>query len=287
VIVVSERAFRFGVTNGAVADLRSWTEAARRAEAAGFDTFLLPDTLYTPAPLPALAAAAAVTSTLRLGTWVLCDSLRNPRTLAWEVATLDRLSDGRFELGIGAGRPDAERDARALELPYGSPGQRVQRLHESVRTIRRLLAGAEPGFPAAVQQPGVPILVAASGPRLLGLAAAEADIVALGWPPDTTEDGARERIHRVREAAPERFDDLELGAGLIAVGEADHPWLRRIGVDARTLADAGAVTVVTGTPAQMADTVRRRRDALGVSYLTVPAASVEAFAPVVAELAGT
>jgi probable F420-dependent oxidoreductase len=284
---MSERRFRFGVTNGAVADLQSWTEGARRAEAAGFDTFLLPDTLYTPAPLPALAAAAAVTSTLRVGTWVLCDSLRNARVLAWEAATLDRLSDGRFELGIGAGRPDAERDAQMLKLPYGSPGERVQRLQESVQTVRRLLGGAEPGFPAAVQQPRVPILIAASGPRLLGLAAAEADIVALGWPPDTTENAARERVERVRDAAPGRFDDLELAAGLIAVGEEDHPWLSRIGVDARTLADAGAVTVVTGTPAQMADTLRRRREALGVSYLTVPAPSVEAFAPVVAELAGT
>ena len=284
---MSERTFRFGVTNGPVTDLQSWTEAARRAEAAGFDTFLLPDTLYTPAPLPALAAAAAVTSTLRVGTWVLCDSLRNPRVLAWEIATLDRLSDGRFELGIGAGRPDAERDARVLELPYGSPRERVQRLQDSVHTIRRLLSGAEAGFPGAVQQPGVPILIAASGPKLLALAAAEADIVALGWPPDTTEDAARERIDRVRVAAPERFDDLELASGLIAVGDEDHPWLTRMGVNARTLTEAGAVTVVAGTPAQMADTLRRRRDALGVSYLTVPAQSVEAFAPVVAELAGT
>lgn len=283
---MSERRFRFGVTNGPVVDMQSWTAAARRAEAAGFDTFLLPDTLYTPAPLPALAAAAAVTSTLRVGTWVLCDSLRNPRMLVWEVATLDRLSDGRFELGIGAGRPDAERDARALELPYGSLGERVLRLQDSVHIIRELLGGAAAGFPAAVQQPGVPILIAASGPRLLGLAAAEADIVALGWPPETTEQGALERIDRLHEAAPERFDELELACGLIAVGEEDHPWLNRMGVNARTLAEAGAVTVVTGTPGQMADTLRRRRDALGVSYLTVPAQSVEAFAPVVAELAG-
>jgi alkanesulfonate monooxygenase SsuD/methylene tetrahydromethanopterin reductase-like flavin-dependent oxidoreductase (luciferase family) len=156
-----------------------------------------------------------------------------------------------------------------------------------VQTLRRLLTGAEPGFPAAVQQPGVPILIAASGPRLLALAAKEADIVALGWPPDTTEKAARERVDRVRESAPERFDDLELAAGLIAVGEENHPWLRRMGVDPRTLADAGAVTVVSGTAGQMADSLRRRRDALGVSYLTVPAPSVEAFAPVVAELAGT
>ena len=123
---MSERKFRFGATAGPVTDADSWAETARRVESAGFDTLLLPDTLYTPAPLVALAAAAAVTTTLRVGTWVLCDSLRNPAMLAWEAATLDRLSDGRFELGLGAGRPDAERDAQVLGVPYGSPGERVQ-----------------------------------------------------------------------------------------------------------------------------------------------------------------
>jgi probable F420-dependent oxidoreductase len=283
---MSERPFRFGVTNGAAADMASWTESARRAEAMGYSTFLLPDTLFTPAPLPALAAAAAATSTLRIGTWVLCDPLRNPRAVAWETATLDRLSGGRFELGLGAGRPDAALDARRLGVEYGSPGERVQRLAASVRTIRALLAGEDSDFPRAGSGAPVSVLIAASGPRLLALAAREADIVAFGWPPDTTEDAARERVNRVRSAAPDRFDDLELAAGLIAVGDGEQPWLRRMGFDAGTLAAAGAVTVLAGTSRQMADTLRRRRDALGLSYLTVPAQCAEAFAPVVAELAG-
>ena len=281
---MSRRPFRFGVTNAAAPDMASWTGAARRAESLGYATFLMPDTLNTPAPLPALAAAAAATTSLRVGTWVLCDPLRNPRTVAWEVASLDRLSGGRVELGLGAGRPGAEHDAQRLGVPYGSPGQRLQRLAESMALIRRLLDGDEPDFPAATAR--VPILIAASGPRLLRHAAQHADIIALGWPPTTTPDQARPLLDQVRNAAGDRIDDLELAAGLIAVGDEQHPWLQRMGLDARTLAAADAVTVIAGTPQQMADTLRRRRDTLGLSYITVPAQSAEAFAPVVELLAG-
>jgi probable F420-dependent oxidoreductase len=285
-LAANERRFRFGVTNGAVADLQSWTQTARRAESMGYSTFLLPDTLFTQAPLPTLAAAAAVTSDLRVGTWVLCDPLRNPRLVAWEAASLATLSAGRFELGLGAGRPGAEADAERLHVRYGSPAERVQRLEATIQTIRALLSGHDPDFPSARSEHAVPILIAASGPRLLAVAAREADIVAFGWPPDTTEDAALRRVEQVRAAAGARFDEVELAAGLIAVGDRDHPWLRRMGFEAQALAAAGAVTVLTGTPAEMAEALRRRRDRLGLSYFTVPAESAETFAPVVASLAG-
>jgi probable F420-dependent oxidoreductase len=282
---MTDRPFRFGVTNGAATDLASWTAAAQRAESLGYATFLMPDTLNTPAPLPALAAAAAATTTIHVGTWVLCDALRNPRPLAWEVATLDRLTGGRVELGLGAGRPGAEQDARRLDMPYGSPGERIERLAESVTLIRHLLDGGEYGFPAAIGR--VPILIAGSGPRLLGYAARHADTVAFGWPATTTAEQARPLIDRVSDTAADRSDDIELAAGLIAVGDDEHPWLHRLGVDAGQLASAGAVTVITGTPRQMADTLLGRRDSLGLSYLTVPIQSAETFAPVVELLTGT
>jgi probable F420-dependent oxidoreductase len=269
---MGDHLFRFGVTNAGVGDLASWTSAARRAESLGYATFLLPDTLRTPAPLPALTAAAAVTTSLRVGTWVLCDPMRNPRQLAWEAASVQALCDGRFELGIGAGRPDAEADCAALGVPFGTPGQRIARLRETLKLLRDRL-------------PDTPIMVAASGPKLLALAARSADIVAFGWPPATDLAAARERVDLVRSAAGERADALELATGLIAVGDDDQPWLARMGTDARTLASRGAVTVLTGTPRQMADELHRRRDALGLSYVTVPAPSAESFAPVVAELA--
>jgi probable F420-dependent oxidoreductase len=282
---MTDRPFRFGVTNGAATDLAGWMAAARRAESLGYATFLMPDTLNTCAPLPALSAAAAATTTIHVGTWVLCDALRNPRTLAWEVASLDQLTGGRIELGLGAGRPGAEQDARRLGMPYGSPGARIDRLAASVTLLRSLLDGGEDGFPAATGH--VPILIAASGPRLLSYAARHANTVAFGWAPTTTAEQARPLIDRVRDAAADRADDIELAAGLIAVGDDEHPWLQRLGVDAGQLASAGAVTVITGTPQQMADTLLARRDSLGLSYLTVPIQSAETFAPVVELLTGT
>ncbi|MDQ2847773.1 MAG: LLM class flavin-dependent oxidoreductase [Actinomycetota bacterium] len=269
---MSDHSFRFGLANGVVGDPPSWTAAARRAESLGYSTILLPDTLRTPAPLPALAAAAAVTTTLRVGTWVLCDPLRNPRQLAWEAAGLQQLCGGRFELGIGAGRPDAQADCAELGLPFLSPGERINRLSDTLGLLRNTL-------------PDTTIMVAASGPKLLTLAAHTADIIAFGWPPATDTAAARERIDIVRSAAGERAEDIELATGLIAVGDAKAPWLARMGTDARTLAGAGAITVLTGTARQMTDELQRRRDALGLSYVTVPADAAEIFAPVVAELA--
>lgn len=265
--------FRFGLSNGGVGDLPTWTSAGRRAESLGYSTFLLPDTLRTPAPLPALAAAAAVTTTLQVGTWVLCDPLRNPRQLAWDAAALQQLCGGRFELGIGAGRPGAQADCAELGVPFGSPGERIARLSDTVGLLREKL-------------PDTTIMIAASGPKLLTLAAQTADIIALGWPPTTDTAAARERIDIVRSAAGGRAEDIELAAGLIAVGDGEQPWLARMGTDVRTLAAGVAITVLTGTPRQMAGELQRRRDTLGLSYLTVPASAAETFAPVVAELAG-
>jgi alkanesulfonate monooxygenase SsuD/methylene tetrahydromethanopterin reductase-like flavin-dependent oxidoreductase (luciferase family) len=214
---------------------------------------------------------------------VLCDPLRNPRSVAWEVGSLARLTGGRVELGLGAGRPAAGEDAQRLGLPFGTGPERARRLRESVTLIRGLLDGVEPGFPSAGHR--VPILIAASGPRLLEFAAAAADIIAFGWPPDTDENRAHSVIEPVVAAAGDRAGDIEFATGLIAVGNEQHPWLQRMGVDPIALAAAGAITVVAGSPRQIADTLLRRRDHLGLSYVTIPSASAEAFAPVVELLA--
>lgn len=272
----AHRPFRFGVTNGAVADMASWVTAARDAEALGYATFLLPDTTSTPAPLPALAAAAAVTTTLHLGTWVLCDPLHNARQLVWEADSLQQLCGGRFELGIGAGRPGAEQDAARLGVPFGTPGERVTRLGESIALIRERL-------------PQTPLMVAASGPRLLALAGRGADIVAFGWAPTTTMAQARDKVDLVRAAAEGRPADdgpVELAAGLIAVGDGPAPWLARMGVSVADLVEQDAVTVVTGSTDEMCDALERRRESYGVTYVTVPASAVHDFAPVVERLTG-
>lgn len=270
---MNERPFRFGVTFGSVGAAAGWAATARRAEGWGYSTVLLPDTTRTPAPLASLAVAAAATTDLRVGTWVLCDPLHNPRQLAWEAASLHELSGGRFELGIGAGRPDAGTDCAALGVPFGSPAERIERLAQTVDILRERL-------------PDTRMLVAASGPTLLALAARTADTVAFGWPPYTDSAAARERIAIVEAAAGDRADQLELAAGLVAAGDGEHPWLSRMGTDAATLAGVGAVTVLTGTVRQMVHTVQQRRDDLGLSYYTVPSSDAESFAPLVAALAG-
>jgi alkanesulfonate monooxygenase SsuD/methylene tetrahydromethanopterin reductase-like flavin-dependent oxidoreductase (luciferase family) len=121
---MTEREFRFGVVAGKTASGAEWAATARRAEELGYDTLLVPDTLHTFAPFPALAAAAAATTTLRVGSYVLSAPNRPPGLVAWETETLQQLSDGRFELGLGAGRPGAEGDAAALRRRNGSTGSR-------------------------------------------------------------------------------------------------------------------------------------------------------------------
>src|SRR5579864_2606419 len=132
----TNKPFRFGVVAAAARSGDEWIAKARRIESLGYATLVVPDTLrYTLAPLPALASAAAATSTLRVGTYVLANDLRHPVLLAKDVATLDLLSGGRFELGIGAGRPDAAAETRMLGLPFDSGAARVARLAESLSIL--------------------------------------------------------------------------------------------------------------------------------------------------------
>lgn len=270
---MTARAFRFGVTLDRTNDLTRLSETVRRIEQLGYATALLPDTLRTPAPLPAVTAAAALTMRLGVGTWVLCGPLRPSVQLIHEAASVHELLGSRFELGLGVGRPGAEADAAALGVPFARPKERITQLATTLRALRE-------------RTPDLRLLVAASGPRMLALAATNADIVAFGWPPATDLESATARVAVVRDAASERFDELELACGLIAVGDSPAPWLTHLGTDARTLAASGAITVVAGSEIEMADALQRRRDSLGLSYVTVPAAAVETFAPVVDRLAG-
>ncbi|GGK99632.1 N5,N10-methylene tetrahydromethanopterin reductase [Sphaerisporangium melleum] len=270
---MTERRFRFGVVAATARDADEWCGLARRAEELGYATFLTPDTLDTLPPLLALSAAAAATSTIRLGTFVLSVANRPPQQVAWEVGGLGLLSAGRFELGLGAGRPDAERDAARLGVPFGTADQRIRRLEEVVRQVR-----ARPGL-----TPGPRVLIAASGPRMLGVAARHAETVALGLPASTTEDGLAAPVHLLREAAGEGFDRLELSAGLHVVGDEVPPWLaERMGPDV----PADSIAVLRGSPRQMADRLLRRRDAHQISYVTVNAMYADRLAPVVELLAG-
>jgi probable F420-dependent oxidoreductase len=298
--MAADRAFRFGVVAGQAGSGQEWIDKARRVEALGYSTLLTPDTLtQTLAPIPALGVAAGATTSLRLAPFVLANDFRNPVLLAREAATLDFLSGGRFELGLGAGRPGAEGDNRKLGIPFESGGGRVGRLAESIRILKALLAGETvdaPGphyaargadvWPLPVQRPRPPVMVAGAGPRLLALAAREADIVAIGSAPQEGEAGVRERIETVRRAAPERFDQLELSMNLLAVGDQVHPMAAQWGGSAEQVARSGAPAVLLGSPDEMAEQLRQMRERLGISYITVWDAFSEGLAPVVERLTG-
>jgi probable F420-dependent oxidoreductase len=293
--------FRFGVVAAFARSGDEWAEKARRIESMGYATLLMPDGLnHTLAPLPALTAAAMATKTLRVGTYVIANDYRNPVFLAKEAATVDVLSGGRFELGIGAGRPAAAEDNRMLGIPFDSGAVRVERLAESLALIKALLSGQAvtatgPHYaadnaqvsPRPVQQPRPPILVAAGKRRLAELAAREADIIALGIPPTATEAEIVERIGWIRDAAGARFDQIELNLNLMAVGQQVPRWISsQMGLTAEGLARAGAVSAVTGTTDEMVDALQRRRENLGISYIAVGDEMMEGLAPVVERLAG-
>ncbi|HET9318903.1 MAG TPA: LLM class flavin-dependent oxidoreductase, partial [Bryobacteraceae bacterium] len=252
------------------------------------------------APFPALATAAAATRSLRVGTYVIANDLRNPVLLAKDAATLDVLSGGRFELGIGVGRPGAQADNSAMGLPFDTGGVRVSRLAESLAIIRRLLAGERVSVAGAYYtlsdamiaprpaQAHLPILVAGSGRRLLSLAAREADIIALGLPPDVSEPLVSERLEWIRSAAGDRFASLELNLHLMAVGGRipRHLSSKLDPAAAAAFAQSKAIPVLKGETSAMCDRLAELRGRLGINYFMVSDELMDALAPVVARLAG-
>jgi probable F420-dependent oxidoreductase len=288
--VNGERRFRFGAVAGFSRTGQQWAATARHVEQLGFSTLLCPDGTGTLAPFQALGAAAAVTSTLRLGSYVLAAPLRTPGEVAWEAATLDLLSGGRFELGLGAGRPAAERDAGRLGLPFGTPAERISRIEQTLQALRARYAGSDDASRQdavrGVQQPRPPVLLAGTGPAMLRLATREADILALGLQPQSTEEDLAAKSGQVRVIAGDRFDQLELNLNIALVGEEFPPqaasWL---GTDPGELIRHGSIAVLVGSARQMADSLLRRRDRSAVSYISVNALFADQFAPVIELLA--
>ncbi|MEA2716258.1 MAG: hypothetical protein QOI99_575 [Actinomycetota bacterium] len=269
---------------------------------------LLPDHLGLSSPFGMLLAAADASDRLRFGTHVLNVEFWNPALLARECATADVLTDGRLEVGLGAGHAVAE--FRAAGLWYPRPAERVDHLAELVPLLRRLLAGEEVtseghyrldrakiGLPTV--QARVPVMVGGNGDRVLAVAARDADIVGLvgftaGTGPDDNTlthfdwEGLRDRVAHVRRAAGPRAADLQLSVLLQAVeltsdrrvrAEVMAPAFER---PAELLLDSPFVMI--GTTAELADHVRRLRADFGVTYLTVPERSAQAFAQVMEQV---
>jgi probable F420-dependent oxidoreductase len=317
--MAERREFRFGVIGEDIRTCEQLVAEARRAEALGYSTLLLRDHFVSEpfgeqfAPMVALTAAAAATSTLRVGTLVLDNDYRHPVLLAKEAATLDVLSGGRFELGLGSGwlRDEYERAG----LPFDPAGVRVDRLEESIQVLKRLLSGSPTTmrgshysigglttFPRPAQRPHPPILVGAGSRRMLGLAGRHADVVNIipkALPEATISDDLSERspatverkVGWVREAAGARFGELELGMiASVAVGDDGRKVAERLAVERGWGAAAAEQvlempSVLAGPLERIADELHARRDRLRLSYYVVSNASMEAAAPIVAALA--
>ena len=306
--------FRFGVSAREAESAASWTEQARRAEQLGYSSFLLADHLVSiPAPFAALAVAAAATSRIRVGPFVLNNDFRHPVIVAREAATLDMLSGGRLELGLGAGHMRSEYTEAGF--PYDAAGVRVERLQESVRIIKALLAGEQVsvqgahyrlsghrGWPPPTQPPRPPVLVGGHGRRLLGLAAREADIVGLtgftlragGTRPDPSgfyQVGLEDRLSLVESEAGPRLPDLELNALVqrVVVTEDREREVRTLTAEFQVPAEELLRTpfVLFGTHDQLVQQLNGFRLKYGLSYFVVFERYMEAFAPVVARLAGS
>lgn len=309
------RPFRFGVNANDAPDVTALRSMARAAEDMGYSTFLVADHLNPQlAPFSTLAVVAEATSTLRIGTQVICNELRHPVVAAKELATLDMLSGGRLEWGMGAGWfPD---DFAAIGAGAGAaPGVRFGRLVESVEIMKGLFAGGplhhdgehyradvERPAPLPIQRPHPPLIVGGAQRRLLGFAGAEADIVSVSpglaarafgpYPASiTVEENTTRQVGWVREGAGDRFGELELSVVVEPVRFTDRPAevAESVGPNMGLSADEvlRSVHALVGTAEEMCETLRARRERWGISNFVVPWRFAEAFAPVVARLAGT
>lgn len=309
-----DRRFRFGVACSKGRSRDEFTELARKTEALGYSTLFVPDHFveHDLAPTVALAHAAAVTDQLRVGTFVLGNDYKHPVVCAREMASLDLLSNGRLELGIGAGWMTA--DYEKSGIPLDRPGVRIARLAEAITVMKGLFAPGSftfhgehyrvtdlDGMPKPVQQP-LPFFVGGGAPKILALASREAQIVGInanlrsgdGNSPDAarsmTPEATDEKVGWVRDAAGERFDDLELQSlvGFVYVTDDAKRVLEGI-------ANAFGVSVeearlappcLVGSEDEIVSSLEERRERWQMSYHVVDDVAIDTFAPIVARLAG-
>lgn len=318
--------FRFGVQSFNAASGSAWTETARKAEALGYSSLHLADHLLGPGPalaktnhpvqnlaaVPAMAHAAAVTSTLKIGCRVFCIDYRHPIVLIKEAMTLDLLSEGRLELGLGAGW--LEEEYHATGFSFDAPGQRISRLEDVIEALRAFAGDGMAdvtndtvtwrdfeGQPKPVQRPHPPLMIGGGSPRILRIAGREADIVSLNFnnragvigPDGVRSSSAEETLKKIgwiKGGAGARFADveLEIGAYFTFVMDDAKPMVEMFANNFGMTQDQMLAHphALFGSAATIAEELQRRREKYGISYVTVGADAMAAFAPVVAQLSG-
>lgn len=313
--------FRFGVINEHMSTRQHWIAQARQAEALGFSTMLIRDHFVPDffgaqfAPFAALMAAADATTTLRIGNLVIDNDYRHPVVLAKEAATLDLLSEGRFELGLGAGWLQVEYDQAGL--PFDAAGVRISRMEEAITILKGLFAQGPvtfsgshyqirdlEGFPKPVQRPHPPLLIGGAGKKMLAIAAREANIVHLmprtistgtlvSDPRDRLTACVAEKIGWLRESAGERFAQLQLSLGATIVvsdarRSATEQLIQREAWQVVSVEDVWDMpSIFVGSLDQIATDMAERRETLGFSYFIVSDNEMDDCADVVARVAGS
>jgi probable F420-dependent oxidoreductase len=303
------RTFRFGVQGRSIGPREAWLEGVRRVEAQGYSSFLVLDHFVRGLdPVAALAAASMVTTSLRLGSLVFANDFRHPAVLAKAAASIDVLSGGRLELGIGAGWLREEYEQTGI--PFDPPGIRIDRMIEAVRLIKRAFGENPVSFsgehynvrnlvlpPKPVHRPHPPIIIGGGSKRILSVAAREAEIVGITTRalPDGSKDTAdmtaastARKVGWVRSAAGDRFEDLELSMVVSHVivtddrqGEAER-LAGELGLQPAEVL-ASPLTLI-GSLDQMVEDLETRRETLGLSYIVVQESNMDALAPIVARL---
>ncbi|MCW3008840.1 MAG: hypothetical protein JWP17_3466 [Solirubrobacterales bacterium] len=266
------RPMRFGVVAPLRTDLPAWRDQVRRIADSGYSTLLMPDVQqWQPAPGPTLAVAATLAD-LRVGTWVYASPLRTPRNMAWEAHSLSVLTEGRFEMGIGTGRPGIEDELRELGLPVVTPTERLSQVREAV-TVLRDLDGTDLH---------TPVVMAVRGPKARALAVDLADTVTFAAVPGDS------RAEIMRMAADFRAirDDVEIALHVPVVGNVVSPFMAPPDTDTAALRAADSLMVLPSDPAAATEEILRRREESGFTYFVVGANAADALAPVVAELNG-
>jgi alkanesulfonate monooxygenase SsuD/methylene tetrahydromethanopterin reductase-like flavin-dependent oxidoreductase (luciferase family) len=265
------RPFRFGVVAPIQTQMPAWRDRVRRIAGSGYSTLLMPDVpSWQPAPGPALAIAAALTG-LRVGTWVYASPLRPPWNIAWEAHSLSVLTEGRFEMGIGTGRPGIEDELRELGLPVAPPGKRLAQVRDAVKALRNL------------DGPGLhtPVAMAVRGPKAMALAAGVADTVTFTQAPGEPR-GTVAQLARDFPATR----DVELALHVPVIGDGRASFMAPPGTDPAALRAADSLAILPADPAAAAEEIQRRREEIGFSYFVIGADFADLLTPVVAELAG-
>jgi alkanesulfonate monooxygenase SsuD/methylene tetrahydromethanopterin reductase-like flavin-dependent oxidoreductase (luciferase family) len=265
------RPMRFGVVAPITTELPAWRDQVRRIADSGYSTLLMPDVQqWQPAPAPTLAVAATLTD-LRVGTWVYAAPLRTAASLTWEAHSLSVLTEGRFELGIGTGRPGLEDELRQLGLPVVTPGERLSQVRDALTSLRDLDGPDR----------HTPVVMAVRGPKARAMAVELADTVTVAATPD---DSRAETVQLAVDFRAVR--DVELALHVPVIGDAVSPFMAPPDTDPAALRAADSLLVLPSDPTAAIEEILRRREEGGFTYFVIGANAADTFAPVVAELTG-